>query len=60
LPRSVPYTDCDGNGNSRCKRYAHGDSNSNTDAHTYDGSKGYPDTKASSDAAAKAVRVSES
>jgi hypothetical protein len=53
---SVADTNCDGNGNRGCKRYAYRDShchcdsngycysNINTDAHAYaDGSKGYAD-----------------
>ena len=59
LRRSVAYTDCDGNGNSGCKRYAYRDgdgdgnsssnSNSNTDAYSYCASKGYSDAETAAD-----------
>ena len=55
MRRSVANTDCDGNGNSGCKRYAYcdGDGNrycdSNTDAHTYADSKGYAGAERSAD-----------
>jgi len=70
LRRSVADPDCDGDGNSGCKRYAYRDtytdSNTNSDSHGYcnDASsysdahrEGHSDTKASPDAAAKAVEI---
>jgi hypothetical protein len=59
--RSVAHTNCDGNGNGGCKRYAYrngnsngnGNSNtdphSNTDAYTYSDSKGYSDAETAAD-----------
>ena len=67
--RSVAYANCDGNGNSGCKRYAYRDtytdSNPNNDSHSYCNNtsrysdahrEGHSDSKTSSDAAAKTMK----
>jgi len=62
---SVAHTDCDGNGYSGCKRYTYRDSYSYSDRHCYNPAsnsdanvygEAQSDTKASPDAAAKAIR----
>jgi hypothetical protein len=69
--RSVAYTNCDGNGNSGCKRNAYLDANTDADADSYSYSNidtsNYSDantyceahshTKAAPDAAASAVEI---
>jgi len=62
LRRSLANTDCDGNGNSGCKRYAYRDGDGNRNlycnpaAYSYSHAKDYADAQTSPDPAAKTVR----
>ena len=67
MRRGIADSNCDGNSNSRSKRYAYRDSNSdrdsnintdadsNTDAYTHANAKGYADAQTSADSAPSRV-----